>query len=103
MHEPWLWLRIALFEMGEQLSVRQMLQTRGVVRHDIETSWEEASQVAVPVAALVSASHVAQASSGAFRCDGAFVDTRDGGSVVRVGLDIVLPSETVERPNSKFM
>jgi hypothetical protein len=58
-HEPWLWLRIVLFEMEEQFSVRQMLQTRGVVRHDIEIPWEEASQVAVPVAALVSAGYVA--------------------------------------------
>ena len=25
-HEPWLWLRIVLFEVGKQFSVRQVLQ-----------------------------------------------------------------------------
>ena len=55
-HEPWPWLRIVLFEIGEQFSVRQMLQVRGVVGHDIEVPREETGQVAVSVVALVSAS-----------------------------------------------
>jgi hypothetical protein len=46
-------LRISLLEVGEEQVVREVLEARGVIGHDVELSWEEVCEVAVAVEALV--------------------------------------------------
>ena len=46
-------LRIVLFEVGEEGGIREMLETRGVVRHAVAVSWEVSREVAVAVGSLV--------------------------------------------------
>lgn len=46
--------------MGEEISVRQVLQTGGVVGHDVGVSWDVESHVAVAVLALVAGGEVAE-------------------------------------------
>ena len=53
-------MRILLHEVREESGVRQFLETRGVVGHDIQPSWEEVSSVAVAVLPLVVAGVVAE-------------------------------------------
>lgn len=42
-------LRKVLFEVGEEGSVRQVLESRSIVGHDVVLSWEEVRYVAVAV------------------------------------------------------
>ena len=76
-------LRIALVEVGEKVRVSEVLETRGVVGHDIGRSWEVGSSVAVAVVALMGTLPIAEVSCGTFAADGAFPHSRDGRSVVR--------------------
>ncbi len=76
-------LRIALVEMGEEGSVREVLQARGIIRHDVEVSWEVVGEVTVAVLALVAAGEVAEEGGCAVAGDRALVDTGDGRGVVR--------------------
>ena len=45
--------RGVLLEVGEKGGVRQCLQTRGIISHDIGVAWDEADKVAVAVFTLV--------------------------------------------------
>ena len=67
---PRLGLRIALVEVRQEGGVREVLQARAVVRHDVQRSWEEEACVAVAVLALVSAGEVAEVHRGSFSRDG---------------------------------
>ena len=53
-------LRIALFEEGEERSVREVLETRGVVGHGVGRSWDVEHLLAVSFLSLVGAVQVAQ-------------------------------------------
>jgi hypothetical protein len=53
-------LRIVLFEVGEKRMVGEVLESRGIVCHDVVRSWEVGGEVAVAVEALVGARVVAQ-------------------------------------------
>ena len=53
-------LRILLREVREESGVRQFLETRGIVGHDIQPSREEMPSVAVAVLPLVVAGVVAE-------------------------------------------
>ena len=46
--------------MGKESSVREMLEARGVVGHDVVQSWDEERVVAVAVVSLVVTGVVAQ-------------------------------------------
>ncbi len=76
-------LRIALIEMGEKGSVREVLEARGIIRHDVELSWEVVGEVTVAVLPLVATGEVAQVGGGAIAGDRALVDAGDGRGVVR--------------------
>ena len=53
-------MRIALFEEGEERSVREVLETRGVVGHGVGRSWDVEYFLAVSFLSLVGAVQVAQ-------------------------------------------
>jgi hypothetical protein len=74
--------RIVLFKMREKFSVRQVLEARCVVRHDVDLSREEVGQQATPVASLVGTGPVAQAGGGSVGGHHAFVHSRHCGCVV---------------------
>ena len=59
-----------LFEVSEELGVSEMLETGGVVGHDIGVSWEVERDVAVAFLALVSTSVVAQSGTSSIAGDG---------------------------------
>ena len=59
MQDPGRWLRIQLFEVREEFSVRQVLQAQAVVGHNVNFSWEVPRFVAVPMFVLVCACQVA--------------------------------------------
>ncbi len=69
--------------MGEEGSVREVLQARGIIRHDVEVPWEVVGKVTVAMLALVAAGEVAEEGGGAVAGDRALVDTGDGRGVVR--------------------
>ena len=75
-------LRIVLLEVGEELGVGEVLQTRSIVCHDVGFSWEVESEVTVALLALVSAGVVAKVRSSAFTADCAFRGSGDCRSVV---------------------
>jgi len=52
-------LWIALFEVGEEGRVREVLEARGVIGHDVEVSWEEVCEVTVAVDPLMVAGEAA--------------------------------------------
>jgi len=62
---PRLRLRIGLLEVLEESGVGEVLQARGVIRHDVGLSWEETSKVAVAVGSLVVAGVAAEVGRGA--------------------------------------
>ena len=76
-------LRIVLFEMSEKGCVRQVLEARSVVGHDVERSREVAGGVAIAVFALVMAGVGAEVSRGFVARDRSLVNSRHCGSVVR--------------------
>ena len=49
-----------LFKMSKKRRVREVLEARGVIGHDIKQAWEEASGVAVAVQTLVFTGAVAK-------------------------------------------
>ena len=53
-----------LFKVGEEGSVREVLQAGGIVGHDIGTPWDEEVGLAVAVLPLVGTSVVAEVGSG---------------------------------------
>jgi hypothetical protein len=76
-----------LFEVVKEGSVRQVLETGGIVGHDVVLSWEEVRDVAVAVEALVVAGEPAQGGSSTASGDGPLSDPRDGRGVVREVFD----------------
>ena len=50
---PRLGLWIVLFEVGKKGIIGEMLETRGIVTHDVGLSWEILADVAVTVLTLV--------------------------------------------------
>ena len=64
VQDPGRWLRTQLFEVREEFSVRQVLQARAVVRHNVNFSWEEPRLEAIPVVTLVCAGQVTQPAAG---------------------------------------
>ena len=75
-------LRIGLFEVSEEGGVRQVLQARGVIGHDVRRSWKVEALVAVAVLALVGARLVAQECCRSVTAYSAFVESRNRWSVV---------------------
>ena len=71
-----------LLEAREEGGVRQVLQSGGIVSHDVQPSWEEMASVAVAVFPLVLASTVAKVSSRAIIRDRPTANAREGRSVV---------------------
>jgi hypothetical protein len=78
-------LRIVLFKMSEEFSVREVLKARSVVGHHVSFAWEEEADMAVTVLALVIASIATQAGRGPVTGHGAFGQARQSGGVVRTG------------------
>ena len=76
-------LRIVLVEVREKRGVSEMLETRGIVAHPVELSWEVEAGVAVAVEALVLAGVLAEVgSSVGRRRDSLLRDAGVGWSVV---------------------
>ena len=69
-------------EVREEGGVRQVLQSGGVVSHDIQPSWEEMASVAVAVFPLVLAGIVAQMGCRAIIRDRPSANAREGRGVV---------------------
>ena len=61
-----------LFEMSEQVSVREVLKARGVVGHHVGLSWEEVAHMAVAMSTLVVASVAAEPGASTIAGDGTF-------------------------------
>ena len=75
--------RIGLVVVGEESSIGEMLETGGVISHDVLRAWEVPGLVAIAVRALVHGGNQAKLSSRTVSGDGAFVNAGLGGSVVR--------------------
>ena len=71
-----------LFKVSEESSVREVLQARGVVCHDVGTSWDEEVCLAVAVFSLVSTGVIAEKGSRPVRGDRSLQHSRQGGGVV---------------------
>ena len=71
-----------LFEMGKKGSVREVLEARGIVRHDVGTPWDEEVRLAVLVLPLVGTGIVAEVGRGPVGGDRSFQHPRQGGGVV---------------------
>ena len=71
-----------LFEVGEELRIGEMLETGGIVSHDVPPAWEEESPLAVSVAPSMEAGEVAEVGGWVITGDGAFGDAGVGGRVV---------------------
>ena len=75
-------MRIPLLEVREEGGVRQVLQSGGVVSHDIQPSWAEMACVAVAVFPLVLAGIVAWVSCRSIIRDRPSANAREGRGVV---------------------
>ena len=75
-------MRVQLLEVGKKGLVRQVLQARSVVGHDVGLSWDILSDVAVAVAALMVTRVYALVSGRTYGGGCAFVHSRDGRCVV---------------------
>ena len=71
-----------LLKVGKKGRVREVLQARSVVRHDIVRSWEVEVHRAVPVLALEGAAVVAEVGWSSVAGDSALSHARDGWGVV---------------------
>ena len=72
-----------LFEVGTKKgSVREVLEARDIVRHDVGTPWDEEVCLAVAVFSLVGTSVVAEVGSRAVGGDRSFQHSGQGGGVV---------------------
>ena len=75
-------MRIVLFKVGKEFSVRKVLQSLRVIPHPVGVPVDEGGDVAVAMDSLVSAGVVAQVGARAIAGHSATRDTRDGWSVV---------------------
>ena len=71
-----------LFKVSEESSVREVLQARGVVCHDVGTSWDEEVCLAVAVFSLVSTGVIAEKGSRPVRGDRSLQHPGQGGGVI---------------------
>lgn len=78
-------------EMSEKVSIGEVLQSGGVVRHVVAVSWEEVSEVTVAVEALVIAGVPAEGGGGTTGGDGAFPHAGHSRGVVREVLEGGIP------------
>ena len=75
-------MRIPLFEVSEKESVGEVLEARGVIRHDVGLARDVERHVVVAVAALVLTSPVAEIAGSPVAGDGSLADAGHGWSVV---------------------
>ena len=61
---PRSWLRLALFEVGEEECIGEVLEARGVIRHDISLARDVEQGVVVAALPLVLARPVADVDNG---------------------------------------
>ena len=80
-------LRISLFKVCKEGSVRQVLETGSVISHDVLVSWEEMGHVAVAVETLVVTGEAAEGCGRSGGGDGTFADSRHCRGVVAEVLD----------------
>lgn len=71
-NSKWVVSRTLLFDVSEKMSVREVLQTGGIVAHHIDLSWEEVPHMSISMLVLVVTDVAAQSSSGAVAGDDAF-------------------------------
>ena len=71
-----------LVKVSKKSGVREVLEARRVICHNVQVSWEVVGEVAVAMFPLVSAGKVAEVGCGSITGHRALVDTRDGGRVV---------------------
>ena len=71
-----------LFKVSEESSVREVLQARGVVGHDVGTSWDEEVSLAVSVFSLVSTGVIAEKGCRPVRGDRSLQHPGQGGGVI---------------------
>lgn len=64
-----------LFEVSKESGVREVLETRGIVSHDVDRSWEIERLVAITAMALVGAGVVAEEGGGPIGGNGSLADT----------------------------
>ncbi len=79
---PRTFLRIVLIEMGEEGSVRQVLEARGIVPHSVGGPRQVGGDVAIAVLALVGALDVAEARAGPGLRHGSLGEAGDRGRVI---------------------
>ena len=76
-----------LFEVGEERSIGEVLEARGVIGHYVGLPWEEVRLMAAPMLALVTAGVVAEVSGGPFGGSGPFGQAGEARRVVCAGGD----------------
>ena len=74
---------IVLFEVGEEVGVRQVKEARCIIGHNVGLPWDEEPPRAVPVESLVGAGFIAQESGGTRLRHGAFVLSAERWGVIR--------------------
>ena len=72
-------MRIPLFKVGEKESIGEVLEARGIVRHDVGLARDVERHVVVAVAALVLTSPVAEIAGSPVAGDSTLADTGHGG------------------------
>ena len=80
-------MRIPLIEVSKEGSVREVLQTGGIIGHDIHGPREEAARVTVAVELLVLTGVVAEVSGRAIVRDRSSVDPGQSRGIVGAGGD----------------
>ena len=75
-------LWILCLEVGQKVSVREVLEARGIVRHDVLIPRQVCGHRAMAVVTLESAVDKAEARTGAGDCCSSFCHARYGRSVV---------------------
>jgi hypothetical protein len=85
-------LRIVLLEVSEKGRIGEVLEARGVIRHDVAISWEEVCEVTVSVNPLMVAPVAAEGGGSSTGGDGSLADSRDCRDIVREVLDSGVPS-----------
>ena len=78
-------LRILCLEVREEFGIREVLQARSIVRHDVSFPWEVLQHMAVSVRALVFSCEDALFGGRPIRGDCLLVDSRVGQGVVHIG------------------
>lgn len=88
---PGLCLRITRVEMGEEGSIGEMRQTRGIIRHSVARPLQVVIDSDEAVVALVDGLKTEEVGSRGGGSGGAFAGPEEGGQVVRGGLEGAFP------------